>query len=72
MIMTKKTLSVLAGFLMIAMICFGLSAQAAQNLTAVERLMRSDQRIMELDGMLNHSYRAAMRAVSDRKKLKQG
>ena len=72
--MTKKTLSFLAGLLIIAMIFFELTAQAAQNkeesLTAVERLMRSDH-IMELDGMLNHSYRAAMRAVADRKKLKQ-
>jgi len=49
--------------------------QAVENkgksMSAVETLMHSDQNIMELDGMLNHSYRAAMRAVSDRKKLKQ-
>jgi uncharacterized protein len=49
--------------------------QAVENkgksMSAVETLMHSDRNIMELDGMLNHSYRAAMRAVSDRKKLKQ-
>ena len=63
------------GFIVAAATCLGMSASGSEKngktLTAVESLMRSDTRIMELDGMLNHSYRAAMRAVAYRKTLKQ-